>query len=403
MSYSATPLVTDPYSRTMVGMYNEQEIIENATGFLAWFSGGAGKTLFADSASIVEIDIKRGNKKLAALIPRGNISRSLGPNQKNTSAEKFTTFSRRFPLSEEEGTISADQLEFRKSGENPYEAASRIARMRALGSEHHMEHINRHVRLFEFLASESVLNGTMPSIIGTADTNLIYDFKRKSTHTVTVGTAWDNSGDPLGDIDGGCDLIRIDAFLTPDMILFGTESFDAFIKDSTTQTFADNRRFELIEVSTNNPVPAIYDKWVASGYTPRGRLRTPAGYNLWMFTYLSHYEDSAAANQEYMPVNKALIGSSRARCDRYFGPPEVLPMIPERESFYRSLFGFSPDSLPSAPSIKNQSAIINPAMFYNDAYADSNWKTVTLRTQAAPIYAPISTDAFVLLEGLITP
>jgi hypothetical protein len=387
----------------MVEMYNELEIIKNSTGFLAWFSGGAGRTLFSDSSSIVEIDIKRGNKKLAALVPRGNISRSLGPDQKNTSAEKFTTFSRRFPLSEEEGTISADQLEFRKAGENPYQAASRMARMRALASEHHMEHINRHVRLFEFLASESILKGTMPSIIGTTDADLIYDFKRKATHTVTVGTAWDASGDPLGDIDGACDLIRLDSFMSPDFILIGTGGFDAFIKDTTTQTFADNRRYELIEVSTNNPVPAKYNKFVESGMTARGRLRTPAGYTLWMFTYLSHYVNSAGSDTEYMPEDWALVGSTEARCDRYFGPPEVLPNIPSRQAFYRELFGFSPDTMPGAPQVKNASAVINPAMFYNDAYADVNWKTVTIRTQAAPIYAPVSTDAFVTLKGLTTP
>jgi len=56
---------------------------------------------------------------------------------------------------------------------------------------------------------------------------------------------------------------------------------------------------------------------------------------------------------------------------------------------------------PMPPNIKNQSAIISPAMFYSDAYKAQDDKKITIRTQAAPIYATTQTDAFVTFSGLI--
>ena len=64
-----TPLGVDAYSRSMVMALNENEIIPTSTGFLSFFGRGNGKTLFSPDASLVEIDISRGNKKTALLIP----------------------------------------------------------------------------------------------------------------------------------------------------------------------------------------------------------------------------------------------------------------------------------------------------------------------------------------------
>jgi hypothetical protein len=164
---------------------------------------------------------------------------------------------------------------------------------------------------------------------------------------------------------------------------------------------AENRRFELIEVGST-PVPPSMMRFVDAGAIPRGRLRTPRGNEVWLFTYLDTYTDSAGEPQPYMPVDEALIACSTARCDRYFGPPENLPDIPMRTQLYQQLFGFAPDMEPMPANIKDVSAAISPAMFYFDAYVSDNWKRVTCRTQSAPIYATTQTDAFVTLNGLIS-
>lgn len=405
VSYATAPLAVDPYSRYMVDLYDEKNEIGVPSGFGAFFGRPetGGKTLFSPNASVVEIDIQRGNERIAALVPRGTISRPLGPTQKNLNLQKFTSFSRRFPLVEEEADISADQLEFRTAGENPYANQERIDRMRVLARQGHMEMFRRIGRLNEYLSSLSVLTGEQPAILGTTDDDLKYDFRRKSTHTFAAPTAWDASANIADDVDTGCNLIRRDAHMMPDGMLLGTKAMDAFIKDDEIRNVADNRRFELIEVSTNNPVPDKFSPFIAGGFIPRGRFRTPAGYELWLFTYLDVYTNDAGNPALYMPEDQALIFSSMARCDRYFGPPEVLPMIPMREQLYSQLFGFSAAAPPMPPKVADPGRTMNPAMFYCDAYVDNAWKTVTLRTQTAPIFATTATDAFVTITGLITP
>lgn len=405
MAYTNTPLAVDPYSRFMVDVFDEKQIIGVPTGFQAFFGRPetGARTLFSPDSNVVDIDIMRGNEKIAALIHRGTNSRPIGTAQKNTNTQKYTSFSRLFPLGEEEGDINANQLLYRVAGENPYQKMTRLDRMRVISKEHHNEHIRRFIRLFEVLAASSVITGQHVAISGTTNTDLIYDFRRNSSNTVTVSTGWNQVGATiLSDVDDGCDQIRASAHVNPDMIIIGGNAMDAFINNTDVQTQADNRRFELIEVGVGNPVPQKFMRFVDAGFTPRGRLRTPKGYELWMFTYTDIYETDAGTATKYMPEDKAVISYSGARCDRYFGPPERLPLSGSDIQMYTEYFGFNPLAAPMPPNVKDMSRAINPAMFYFDAYKSGDKKKITIRTQAAPIYATTQTDAFYTLEGLVT-
>jgi hypothetical protein len=279
---------------------------------------------------------------------------------------------------------------------------TQLDRLRQSATEIHMEQIRRIVRLFEYLAAQSVLTGKMPAIMGTTDTNLLYDFLRRASHIITVGTAWDQAAStPLADLDTACNLIRQDGHVRADFAIMGSEVLDAFVKHATVQAYADNLRYELIDVG-RRPVPANLQWLVDGGATPRGRVQTPQGNELVLFAYLDVYTDENGDPANYMPTNKVVIASSSARCDRYFGPAEQLPNVPMRDQLYQQYFGFAPGLAPVPPGINNQGAVIEPGMFYCDAYTASNWKRITCRTQAAPIYATTQTDGFVTLSGLIT-
>lgn len=400
--YSTTPLAQDAYSRYQIDVFDEKTVIGVPTAFQTFFGRPGAKTLYSPDAAVVDIDIIRGNERLAALIPRGIQSRPLGATQKNTNVQKFSNFNRVYPLGEEEGDIDANQLLLRRAGENPYEGRTRIQRMREHAMDHHQEHVRRFVRMFEYLCTQSVLEGKMPAILGTSDTNLLYDFRRNSANIITVGTVWtDPAADILGDIDTGCGLIRSNGHMNADMITFSDDAFAAFLVDADVIAKADNRRFEMIEVSTNNPVPSKFAEFVAGGFIPRGRLRTPGGYDLWMFTYIDGYTDSGGTFTKYMPSGYVSICASDARCDRYFGPPEKLPDVPARDQLYQQMFGFSPDAPPMPPKIKGSAGVVNASMFYFDAYTAPDWKSLTIRTQTAPIFATTQTDAFVTLKGTV--
>ena len=400
----STPTAVDTFSRFMANMFDDKSLITIAKGFQAFFGRPetGAQTVFSPNANDVDIDIIRGNKKTAALIPRGMISRPLGSSQENLNVEKYSTFSRKYPLSEEEGDITGDQILQRLAGENPYEMKDRLSRMRILASKIITESIRRTGDMFERLAAQSILTGKQDAILDTTDTNLQYDFRRSSGNTIAVAVPWDNaSAVIMTNIDAGCDRIKTVGRLMPDFIGIGGEAMAALIADSEVQVLADNRRFELIEVATNNPVPPKFNRFIEAGWVARGRLRTPKGYVLWMFTNQDYYENSSGTVVDLLPQDNAVIASTQARCDRYFGPPELLPIIPMRRQLYTEMFGISIDS-PPMPMDTTKGGIITPAMFYHDAYVSGDWKKVTVRTQSAPIFATTHTDAFVTLTGLIT-
>jgi len=398
-----TPLPVDAYGRLMAALFDERSVIAVPTGFQQFFgrSETGGTDYYSPDASVVDIDIIRGNERTAALVQRGTNSRPLSL-QDNTDAQKYTSISRLFPLIEEEGDINADQLNRKLAGEEPYNPMTKLDRLRQLAYNHHAEHLRRIIRAFERLASEAMRTGKHPAIFGTLNSDLTYDFYRNPENTITVLTGWNQAGATImEDLDDACDTGRKNGHVSMDMLLMGGSAMDAFIKDTNIQLVADNRRLELIEVSSNNPVPPKFMGFVDGGFVPRGRLRTPRGYELWLFTYIDGYTDSGGNFVRYMPDDEALLAYSGARCDRYFGPSEVLPMTAGRAAWYQDIFGINP-MMPMLPPNIQGGSVINPAQFYCDAYPGASNKTITLRTQAAPIFVPTMTDCFVRLTGLIT-
>jgi hypothetical protein len=392
-----TPLAVDAYSRFMVRHFDDRDLIGVSTGFQGIFGRPEtfSQTVFQPNSKLVEIDIVRGNERHAAMIHRGNNSRPI-QGQANTSEQRYTTFSRQYPLMEEEGDINSDQILNRLAGESPYSSRTRMERQRELGAIAHTEQVRRILRACERLSAQSLLRGIQDGIFGTSNSDLQYDFHRLATHEVTPAAAWSTiTTDILGDIDTGCDLIRADGKIKPDCLILGGDAMSAIVANTAIKDQADNRRFELIEVSLNNPVPPNLMFMVQNGFNPRGRLRTPKGYELWMWTYVDGYTSDAGAFTPYMPVDEAVLFSSQMRADRYFGPPEHLPLTQADRVFFQETFGFGVDMGPGIPNITAGTGVVRPDMFYFDAYRGANRKTITCRTQAAPIFATTMTDAIV--------
>lgn len=399
----STPIPVDTFSRFMAKMFDDKSLITIAKAFQAFFGRPetGALTVFSPDANDVDIDIIRGNKKTAALIPRGTISRPLGSTQQNLNVEKYSTFSRKYPLSEEEGDITGDQILQKLAGENPYEMKDRLSRSRILAAKIITESIRRTGDMMERLAAQSILTGKQDAILDTSDTNLQYDFRRSAGNTITVSNTWDSGSQTiLADIDAGCDVVKTKGRVKPDILCLDGASMNAFLADTDVKAKADNRRFELIHISRDFPVPPKLNFMVEAGWIAFGRLRTPKGYELWIFTNQDYYENASGTVIDFMPNETALIASSKARCDRYFGPPEMLPIIPMRRQLYTEMFGINIDN-PPMPMDTTVGGIIVPQMFYHDAYVSADWKKVTVRTQSAPIFATTHTDAFVTLNNLL--
>ncbi len=411
-TWQQTPLAADPYSRLMAQAFDERTFIGCPTAFQSWFGRpGFGSTKFSPVASVVDIDIIRGSQRVAALVPRGMISKPLGPSQLNTSATRYTAFSRRFPLALEEGSISADQLEFRGAGENPYLAPDHLTRLRGLALEQHQEQVRRMVRLFERLAAQAILTGFQDAILGTANPDFQFDFRRAATHswaTAGSGGSWANAASNIMlDIELGCGLIRQDAHVNPDFMLLGATAMAGMLANTALLATSNNFRFNFVNMGSvglgslagPNSVPAKFQRLIDGGLIFRGTLETPQGFVLSVFTYMDTYDTNAipAVVTPYMPLVDALIGSSDAICDRYFGPPERLPLTPNELAEMRYLTGIDPSAGMMPPKIAGAGDVVNSNMFYFDFYK-SGRKELIVETQAAPIFSPTMTDAWVTLD-----
>jgi hypothetical protein len=186
-------------------------------------------------------------------------------------------------------------------------------------------------------------------------------------------------------------------------MLVGRTAMAGLLANTALLAEADNLRFKFVNLGSSsaypeqNVVPAKFARLVDGGLIFRGTLETPSGFVLSVFNYLDTYDNAAGVQTPYMPLVGCLIGSSQARCDRYFGPPERIPPSPADTAEMQFYMGIDQTAGMMPPKIKGASDVINPAMFYFDAYR-SGRKTFTVETQSAPIFSPTMTDAWVTID-----
>ena len=149
-------------------------------------------------------------------------------------------------------------------------------------------------------------------------------------------------------------------------------------------------------------LPSGFQALVDAGLDPIARITTPRGRTFYLFTYDGIVTDDDGVAQNLMPLNTFLFAYYGARCDRYFGPGEVLPVDSQTSAWYQEMFGMNM-GMPMIPArIKNPAGIVTPQMFHCDAYKANDNKKVTIRTQAAPIFATTQTDAFFTYHHCLT-
>ena len=403
-----TPSAVDIYSRTMVEAFDEKEIIGVSTVWQQFFgkpAHGSSKTIISTDDLVVDIDIARANERIAKLIHRGTNSRDLNT-MSNTATQNFSSFSRRYPLCEELGDITAHQINKRTLGEAPYAGKARAARLQQIAREHHLEHIRRYVRLFEVLAGMSLLQGQHPAVGGLVqlDPDDWYDFRRNAAHVIVPAVPWNNAAaDILGDIDGGCRLMRQNGKVSPNVLFLGQNVWGPFLRNLDILTKADVRRFELVTVDKGAQMGPNLQGLVDGGAVFRGVLTTPEGWTINLFSYVDIYTDDDGNAQHYMPLNSAFLAYYGARCDRYFGPSEIMPVTSVENAWYREMLGMDMMTPVMPANIKNLASTIIPQMFYCDAYPSADRKKITVRTQSAPIFATTQTDAFVTFADVLEP
>jgi len=372
------------YTRLMASVFTDLETIPVFTFFQNLFT--SGQTVIEMDANAIDIDIQRGDKKIAVYIPRGTDAVNIGDNRR--LIERFTSDTKLFPLIEELTPITSDMITKRMPGESVYAPLSRQEKQVALAMKAHRHHMNRIIRKMEYSAAESIRT-SFQTIHG----GLQYNFYRLATHNATASTVWSTSATavPITDLAAAGDLIFRDGNRRPTDIIFSGQSWDEFLLTTQITTLADNRRIVHFTADMTVDAPAGYDDWVKSGAVFQGQVK--AGdwkFNMW--TYPAIYETDSGAKTLYLPDEEVLIIAKGSRYDRYFGPMDRLEVD---DSIFKRMFGLG--DMEGMPPNVVESGIFNSAMFHVDAYGGNNNKAFTIRTQVAPIFPTTEVDTIVKL------
>ena len=388
------------YCNFMANAYDERDLIGINTVFQSFFGRANSQTVVSENASDVTIDIQRGTQTIAATIPRGTGASSAGNTQKVNSGEVFSTFARSFPLIEVRGSLSTTDMDTRMLGEDPNRPMSRQERMRRRAFNLHKEAIRQIIRTDEILAAQSLLLGKQDAILGTSDSTLKYDFHRSSGNTLTAANAWSSpSGTAMTDLDTACLRVAVNGNITPDMMIVSNAGFKKFRSNAETVALIDKTKTNCWVDLKPSDCPAKLQWALAAGLKLRAVVYTDSGFEVFVFAYMGTYTKNGTT-YSYMPDTSALIASSEARCDRYFGPKDRFDDTAADQAMYREFFGFDPSMPPVSSQVANANAVIIPEAFYHDAILSPEKNNVVLRTQHAPIFAPIQTDGFATIGGI---
>jgi hypothetical protein len=394
---NATPSNVDGFSRYFAERFNEPDIIGTTTGFLSVFSRRS--PVIRTDANVVDIDITRGNEKTSVYIPRGVVGEYLF--RSNTGKGKYTNLQRTFPLAEDEWDLTVEQVETRMAGENPYAMRSRFERMRDRAADAYSSMVARMVRLWERTAATVVLTGKQPTILGTSDDNLIIDYLRNSslTHDYATGKWSTADVDVIGDIDTRIDTLNAIGHVAGQaggdyVIVMGATTLKGFFGNNTVVAAGDSRRIITIEKNPNMVVPSQISDMIAGGMTYIAFLSTTKGRRVHILYYDAYYDTDAGVSTPYMTADSYVIMPISFRADRYFGPPDTLPMTSIDNAYLRETFGITPGSPVMPMNLKAKAGVVFPQAFYTDAYPGNGRKSAVLRVQSAPIFAPTQTDAF---------
>lgn len=399
--YQTTPPPVPLYARFMYGMFDEREMIGIPRGFQEFFGApeSHGETRYFTDAEMFDIDIIKGNKMLAALIQRGLPSNPIKGANDSTRGEQYQTITRMFPLIKEQGVIAGSQLLKRPAGEDPTNPRPRLERARLLARRAVQEHQRRIIRRFEYLAAQSVLTGKMKALHETTSTDFIYDFLRDSDHTMNLALSWGAAGaKPLDDLDNACDRIIENNGGMPKAVLMGSSVTPLFIENESVQKLSDSNHFKLVDLESINSLPPDIRRFVNAGMVVRGRIMTPKGRVLYILNYDEMYQEDDGTMKKFMPEDEVLVFASQARCDRAFGPPELLPPQPHQVQAFREYFGFD-QSQPPQPPNSIDSRHYQPGMIYFDMLIPENRENFQPVAHSAPVFITTQTNGFCLLKG----
>lgn len=253
------------------------------------------------STKYVDIDIIKGKRRLAPFVrptAQGKVIDRTG----------YTTKTFEPPYIKPKMPFSGADLLKRQAGDTIYQGNSSPADRAAqqLGKDL-LELIQMIVRREEWMAAQALNTGKI-AVVGEG-INAEIDFLMDANHIITLtGNAlWSDytNSDPITNLRSWKSLCAKDSGLVPDATVVGSDVIKHFLKNDQVQKLLDKTKIALGQIN----VQAL-----PSGATYYGNIE-----GLDIYTYDEWYLDDSAVLQPMTPVDRIVMGSTKARAVRHYG------------------------------------------------------------------------------------
>lgn len=248
----------------------------------------------------VDIDIVKGNRKMAAFIHPmvgGEI----------VKAEGYETKSYAPPLINPATISTADQLLKRLPGEDMYSGRTPADRAAEKLIEEYNQLNDMTTRREEWMAAQVLTTGQLQ--VKGKGVDEVIDFGLTNKITLTSTKKWGASAaDIWGNLKDWKQQVSRNGFANANMVIMGKAAADAFMADATIAKLLDNRRIEI---------GAIKPEEMEGGLTYYGHLNLP-GVDIYGYDEV-YLDDETNETKPLIPDNVVLMIPSAASFMRAYG------------------------------------------------------------------------------------
>lgn len=248
----------------------------------------------------VDIDIVKGNRKMAAFIHPmvgGEIVQATG----------YETKSYAPPLINPATISTADQLLKRLPGEDMYSGKTPADRAAEKLIEEYNQLNDMTTRREEWMAAQVLTTGQLK--VKGKGVDEVIDFGLTNKITLASTKKWGASAaDIWGNLKDWKQQVSRNGFANANMVIMGKAAADAFLADTTIKNLLDNRRIEI---------GAIKPEEMEGGLTYYGHLNLP-GVDIYGYDEV-YLDDETGETKPLIPDNVVLMIPSAASFMRAYG------------------------------------------------------------------------------------
>lgn len=276
----------------------------------------------------VDVDYKKGNRKLAPFVHR----RIGGKTVPNTGYETKTYTP---PLIAPDKVTTVDDLLKRAAGENPYSGRAPADRAVAKMAADFHELDEMITRREEWMCAQVLFTGSIPIIGEGIEETISFDFTNKEIIT-TAAKKWSNdASDPIADLKRWRKQVQKNGFVNCDICVMADDVAEAFTRHAKVQKLLDTKGYDLATIKPRE---------LPNGVTYVGTIH---GEGLDIYTYsewfLDDWTDPAAPEQKpLVPDGTLALLSTAAEYSMYYGATTLIDK--KTEEFFTVEGARVPDS-----------------------------------------------------------